>query len=126
MAIKLKKKRGFCLTYSKKAFLSCNNLFFFFFQLVAGVASSFVHNIPFFAILRFLVGFGLTGVMLSLYIYGLELVGPRIRTAAGNMIYLYLNGFQILFVLIVYFLRDWRPLLLVITVPAVLLFPFWK
>ena len=96
------------------------------FQLVAGVASSFVHNIPLFAILRFIVGFGLTGVMLSLYIYGMELVGPKIRTAAGNMMYFYSSGFQMLFILIAYFLREWRMLLLVITVPAVLLFPFWK
>lgn len=98
----------------------------FYFQLVAGVASSFVYNIPLFAILRFVVGFGLTGVMLSLYIYGMEFVGPEIRTAAGNMTYFYYNGFQMLFVLIAYFVREWRPLLLVATVPAVLLFPFWK
>jgi len=105
----------------KKCIFVCNAV-----MLVAGVASSFVHNIPLFAILRFIVGFGLTGVMLSLYIYGMELVGPKIRTAAGNMTYLYYNGFQMLFVLIAYFLREWRMLLLVITVPAVLLFPFWK
>ena len=100
--------------------------FVFCLQLIAGVASSFVHNIPLFTILRFIVGFGLTGVMLSLYIYVMELVGPKQRTAAGNMTYFYYNGFQMVFVLIAYFLRKWRTLLLVITVPAVLLFPFWK
>lgn len=105
----------------KKCIFVCNAI-----MLVAGVASSFVYNIPLFAILRFVVGFGLTGVMLSLYIYGMEFVGPEIRTAAGNMTYFYYNGFQMLFVLIAYFVREWRPLLLVATVPAVLLFPFWK
>jgi len=31
-----------------------------------------------------------------------------------------------LFVLIAYFERDWRNLLMIVTLPAVLLFPFWK
>ena len=95
-------------------------------QLIAGVASAFVHNIPLFAVLRFTVGFGLTGAMLSHYIYCMEIIGPKHRTAVGNAIYFFYNGFQMLFVLIAYFIRDWRIILLVITVPAVLLFPFWK
>lgn len=95
-------------------------------MLVSGVSSSFVHNIPLFAVLRFTNGFGLTGVMLSLYIYGLEIVGPKIRTAAGTMTYFYYNGFQMLLILIVYYVRTWRSLLLIVTIPAVVVFPFWK
>ena len=90
------------------------------------MASSFVHNIPLFAVLRFVSGFGLTGVMLSLYIYGLELVGPSIRTAAGNMTYFFYNGYQMLLVLIAYYVRSWRTLVLITTAPAILIFPFWK
>jgi len=95
-------------------------------MLLSGVASSFVHNIPLFAVLRFVSGFGLTGVMLSLYIYGLELVGPSIRTAAGNMTYFFYNGYQMLLVLIAYYVRSWRTLVLITTAPAILIFPFWK
>lgn len=95
-------------------------------MLISGFASAFVYSIPLFAVLRFMVGFGLTGVMLSLYIYGMELVGPNTRTAAGNITYFYYNGFQLLFVLIAYFERDWRNLSLICSVPAALLFPFWK
>ncbi|XP_074612948.1 organic cation transporter protein-like isoform X2 [Acropora palmata] len=95
-------------------------------MLLSGVASSFVHNIPLFAVLRFVSGFGLTGVMLSLYIYGLELVGPSIRTAAGNMTYFFYNGYQMLLVLIAYYVRSWRTLVLITTTPAILIFPFWK
>lgn len=95
-------------------------------MLLSGVASSFVRNIPLFAVLRFVSGFGLTGVMLSLYIYGLELVGPSIRTAAGNMTYFFYNGYQMLLVLIAYYVRSWRTLVLITTAPAILIFPFWK
>ena len=104
----------------------CLPWFIVIFQLITGFASAFVHSIPLFAVLRFMVGFGLTGVMLSLYIYGMELVGPNSRTAAGNITYFYYNGFQMLFVLIAYLERDWRNLSLIATVPATLLFPFWK
>ena len=97
-----------------------------FLQLVTGFGSAFVHSISLFAVLRFMVGFGLTGVMLAHYIYLMELVGPKTRTAAGNMTYFYYNGFQMLFVLIAYFERDWRNLIMIVTLPAVLLFPFWK
>ena len=104
----------------------CLPWFIVIFQLITGFPSAFVHSIPLFAVLRFMVGFGLTGVMLSLYIYGMELVGPNSRTAAGNITYFYYNGFQMLFVLIAYLERDWRNLSLIATVPATLLFPFWK
>ena len=104
----------------------CLPWFILIFQLITGFPSAFVHSIPLFAVLRFMVGFGLTGVMLSLYIYGMELVGPNNRTAAGNITYFYYNGFQMLFVLIAYLERDWRNLSLIASVPAALLFPFWK
>ncbi|CAH3139934.1 unnamed protein product [Pocillopora meandrina] len=105
----------------KKCIFICNAI-----MLITGFPSAFVHSIPLFAVLRFMVGFGLTGVMLSLYIYGMELVGPNCRTATGNITYFYYNGFQMLFVLIAYLERHWRNLSLIATVPAALLFPFWK
>ncbi|KAJ7388482.1 hypothetical protein OS493_037392, partial [Desmophyllum pertusum] len=73
-----------------------------------------------------MVGFGLAGAMLSHYVFVMELVGPSKRTAAGNIGYFYYNGFQMLFFLIAYFERDWRILIMAVTLPAILLFPFWK
>ncbi|KAK2572583.1 Organic cation/carnitine transporter 4 [Acropora cervicornis] len=95
-------------------------------ELLSGVVSSFVHNIPLFAFLRFLSGFGLSGVLLSHYIYSMELVGPSIRTAAGNISYFLYNGYQILLVLIAYYVRSWRSLLLITMATAVRVYPFWK
>ena len=100
--------------------------FFFLFQLVTGFGSAFVHSIPLFAVLRFMVGFGLTGVMLTHYIYVMELVGPAKRTAVANMGLFLVSGFQMLFILIAYLERDWRNMIMIVTLPAVFLFPFWK
>lgn len=55
-----------------------------------------------------------------------ELVGPSKRTAAGNLEFLFFNGLQSLFIIIAYFIRDWRMLTLAATLPGALLFPFWK
>jgi len=105
----------------KKCIFICNAI-----MLVTGFGSAFVHSTPLFAVLRFLVGFGLTGVMLAHYIYVMELVGPGKRTAVANMGLFLVSGFQMLFLLIAYFERDWRNLTMIVTLPAVLLFPFWK
>ncbi|KAJ7388480.1 hypothetical protein OS493_037390 [Desmophyllum pertusum] len=95
-------------------------------EILTGVPSAFVHSIPLFMVLRFMVGFSVVGVYLSQYIFVMELVGPSKRTAAGNLAGLFHNSFQASAVLISYFLRDWRMLILAFTVPAVLLFPFWR
>ncbi|KAL9982534.1 hypothetical protein ACROYT_G004588 [Oculina patagonica] len=105
----------------KKCMFICNAI-----MLLTGFGSAFVHSIPLFVVLRFMVGFGLIGIMLSRYILCMELVGPGTRTAAGNINFFYINGFQLLFVLIAYFERDWRILIMIVTLPAILLFPFWK
>lgn len=98
----------------------------YFLQVLTGFGSAFVHSIPLFAVLRFMVGFGLTGVMITHYIYVMELVGPTKRTAVANMGLFLVSGFQMLFLLIAYFERDWRKLIMIVTLPAALLFPFWK
>jgi len=98
----------------------------FLLQIIAGVVTTLVNSIALFAVFRFIVGFILTGVMLTQYVYFMELVGPSKRTAAGNLEFLFFNGFQPLFVIIAYFIRDWRMLTLAATLPGALLFPFWK
>lgn len=105
----------------KKCIFACNAV-----MILTGVTSALVDSVPLFTFLRFVVGFSLTGVMLTQYIYVMELIGPTKRTLAGNLEFLFFNGFQPLFVGIAYFVRDWRHLILISTLPAVLLFPFWK
>jgi len=95
-------------------------------MIIAGVVTTLVHSVALFAVFRFIVGFILTGVMLTQYVYFMELVGPSKRTAAGNLQFLFFNGFQPLFIIIAYFIRDWRMLTLAATLPGALLFPFWK
>ncbi|XP_001622468.2 organic cation transporter protein [Nematostella vectensis] len=95
-------------------------------MLAAGVASTLVDCVSFFAFLRFLVGFGLSGAMLSQFIYLMEIVGPKRRTLTGYVAYLFWGGFGLVILLFAYFIRGWRTLLLAGTLPAILLFPFWR
>jgi len=64
--------------------------------------------------------------MLAQYIYMIELVGPSMRTAAGTIPYFIGGVIQMLVILTAYLIREWRVYLLVVTAPAVLVFPFWK
>ncbi|XP_031557355.1 organic cation transporter protein-like [Actinia tenebrosa] len=105
----------------KECIFFCNALF-----IVSNTASAFVDCISFFAFLRFTVGFSMTGVMLTSYIYGVELAGPKKRTAAGIITYFYWSGSSVVFTLIAYLIRDWRYLLTATCLPNILLFPFWR
>ncbi|XP_048582229.1 organic cation transporter protein isoform X2 [Nematostella vectensis] len=93
---------------------------------VAGVGSACVDCVSFFAFLRFVVGFGLTGVMLSEYVYLAEMVGPKRRTLIAVLFALFGGAADIFFVLIAYLIRAWRTLLLVYTVPAFAVLLCWR
>ncbi|KAK3753623.1 hypothetical protein QZH41_014730, partial [Actinostola sp. cb2023] len=95
-------------------------------ELSAGVASSFVDCISFLAFLRFLVGLGIPGMVLPHFIFVMEFVGPSYRTAAGNF-NIFVHSFVGLWTTFcAYFIPNWRMFLLACTLPAVLLFPFWR
>ena len=65
------KLMGLCDTVPKTLTLFWTNSAIFF-QIIWGDASAFVHSIPLFAVVRFILGFSLTGVLLSQYIYVME------------------------------------------------------
>ncbi|KAK3752717.1 hypothetical protein QZH41_018692 [Actinostola sp. cb2023] len=89
-----------------------------------GVASA-VDSLSLFALLRFGAGFSLVGVMVTQYVYVLELVGPSKRTMAGKVTdFGWVLG-ACFTVMLAYLIREWRLLLLVGSVPgALFLFSF--
>ncbi|XP_020894669.1 organic cation transporter protein [Exaiptasia diaphana] len=105
----------------KKCIFLCNGI-----MTVAGFASSFSDCVSLMAFLWFIMGFGLTGLTLSQYIYVMEIVGPKARTMAGNINWLYWSAGYFLYVLLAYYIREWRILMAVSSIPGVLLFLFWK
>ncbi|XP_020914882.1 organic cation transporter protein [Exaiptasia diaphana] len=78
-----------------------------------------------FSFLRFFMGFSVAGIMLSQYVYILELVGPSKRTMAGKLTDFGWVVGACYTVMLAYFIRDWRILLIVASLSAaVLLFTF--
>ncbi|XP_078661280.1 organic cation transporter protein-like isoform X1 [Branchiostoma floridae x Branchiostoma belcheri] len=94
-------------------------------QLLFGVAVAFSPNYTLFVVFRAIVGASTSAVLLSSFVIGTELVAPSMRTWTGTLIEIFFAiGFMLL-ALIAYFIRDWRTLQLVISVPnAVFLFAY--
>ncbi|EDO41936.1 predicted protein [Nematostella vectensis] len=99
--------------------------FFSAFLTVFGGASSFVHHPVAFAVLRVFVGISLTSVMLTQFVYVMEIVGPRYRTMASNVMDIFWYGGACFLILFAYLLPAWRWLSLVYTLPIALILPFW-
>jgi OCT family organic cation transporter-like MFS transporter 4/5 len=101
-------------------------LFFYLFQVVCGTSSGFADCLSLFAILRFFAGAGNAGCLLVRYVYCMELVTTKHRTAAGFLCNIFVSlGFTTLS-LFAYLIRDWRYLMLAVTIPAAPLIFFWK
>ncbi|KAM9345110.1 solute carrier family 22 member 7-like [Symphorus nematophorus] len=85
--------------------------------IVFGFSSAFANSYVVFAVLRFLTGFGLTGITINSIVLSIEWVDIRHRSfigvigslawSVGNML---LAGFAFL-------VNDWRPLIMTVTAP---------
>ncbi|XP_048580784.1 organic cation transporter protein [Nematostella vectensis] len=105
----------------KPCIFACTTL-----MALTSAGSAYADCISLFALLRFLLGIGLTGVMLTSFVYSLELVGPKRRTLISALTGIFWAGGGLLNLLESYFIRDWRLLLFVYSIPAVLLLPLWR
>ncbi|XP_019630105.1 PREDICTED: organic cation transporter protein-like [Branchiostoma belcheri] len=94
-------------------------------QLIFGVAVAFSPNYTLFVVFRAFVGASASAVFLPCFVIGTELVAPSMRTWAGTVGEIFFAIGYMLLALIAYFIRDWRTLQLVISVPnAVFLFAY--
>ncbi|EDO47492.1 predicted protein, partial [Nematostella vectensis] len=101
--------------------------FVFTATLILGAAVSVVVDcVSFLCFLRFVVGVGCSGIFTGTFTLVLEFVGPNRRTMIG-CVYQYYWAFGFMsFVLTAYFIRDWRPMVLLTSLPALSLFLFIK
>ncbi|XP_049563220.1 solute carrier family 22 member 5 isoform X5 [Orcinus orca] len=86
----------------------------------------FSKNFEMFAMLFFLVGMGQISNYVAAFVLGTEILGKSVRiifSTLGVCIF-YAFGYMLL-PLFAHFIRDWRMLLLALTVPGVLCFPLW-
>ena len=76
--------------------------------------------------LRGITGFFQGGVYITLYVLTTEFVGPKHRSFAGTLVWIFYTSSLMLLAGLAYGIRDWRTLSIVISVPAFPLLIFWR
>ncbi|KAK7925213.1 hypothetical protein WMY93_007523 [Mugilogobius chulae] len=82
---------------------------------------------PVFCGLYFVVGMGRISAYVTTFVLGMEVLSPNVRTAfstAGRVVCSFAAGYMLMPVA-AYFLRDWKSLLLGLTLPSLSLVPLW-
>ncbi|XP_053188166.1 organic cation/carnitine transporter 2 [Scomber japonicus] len=95
-------------------------------QTVATLIQVFSPSWPMFCAVFFIVGMGHISNYVTAFVLGTELLGPRVRiiySTAGVSLFFAL-GYMLL-PLLAFFIRDWRMLLLGLTLPGFLYVPLW-
>ncbi|XP_054752660.2 organic cation transporter protein-like [Lytechinus pictus] len=90
-------------------------------SLISGVAIVFSPTWWFFATMRFFMGFGNIAFNITLYVIGTEYIGPSKRSLIILVSTTYALGYMFL-ALPAYFIRSWRLLTLILTLPLLFLF----
>ncbi|XP_074528310.1 solute carrier family 22 member 4-like [Halichoeres trimaculatus] len=95
-------------------------------QAVATIIQVFSQSWVMFCAIYFIVGFGSISKYVSAFVLGTEILGPRIRTIYSTAgVSLFFGAGYMLLPLFAFFLRDWRMLLLGLSLPGFLCIPFW-
>ncbi|XP_061660440.1 solute carrier family 22 member 6 [Syngnathoides biaculeatus] len=89
---------------------------------VAGTCAAFSTSFPVFCLCRFGCGMALSGLALNTFSLIVEWIPTRVRTGVGTLTgYCYTMG-QLILAAIAYFVRDWRWLTLVVSLPFYVFF----
>ncbi|XP_046583398.1 organic cation transporter protein-like [Haliotis rubra] len=96
-----------------------------FFHCASSISIAFAPNMVGFIALRFINGVSSTGVFMTSFVIGMELVGPSKRVLAGIVIELFWCLGLFILGALAYALRDWQHLQLVVSVPPVLMLFMW-
>ena len=94
-------------------------------QVVCGTVSGVADCLSLFALFRVGAGAAAAGLLLSRFVYCVELATTATRTHAGFVSNMFMTlGYSVL-ALAAWLLPDWRHLMLVISAPWCLLLPLW-
>lgn len=93
--------------------------------ILSGVLMAVVPYWTAFALLRAFVGFAHPGIFVIAVVIGMELVGPSKRKVASVISGIFFSFGQIILGCLAYFIRDYRYLQLVISLPALIFMCYW-
>ena len=92
--------------------------------ILIGFATSFVENVWLLVFLRFAVGFVIPGALVQSYVIASELVSGRYRPFNGTMLWLFFAIGLCIMGLKAYFIRQWKILYIVCTIPYIVVVAF--
>jgi len=93
--------------------------------IAVGSVSSFL-PVPAFIFCRFIIGFCVPGTYQTMVMLITEIVGPKYRAFAGNIIFVFVTTTFAILGLKAYFIREWRLLHIVCSAPYVVVLLFYK
>nr|XP_046258896.1 solute carrier family 22 member 7-like isoform X2 [Scatophagus argus] len=103
----------FCDKYGRKTTLLASYVM----ALVFGFSSAFANSYIVFAVLRFLTGFGLTGIGITSIVLSIEWVDTRHRSFIGVIGSLSWSAGNMLLAGLAFAVNDWRALTMTVTAP---------
>ena len=90
--------------------------------VVCGLAASASTNVKMFAVLQFFTAMGQVGLFQTLFVLGVELVGPSKRVLCGIVIeYFFVLG-ELYLALVAWYFRSWRYIQLAAVAPGIIFF----
>ncbi|KAK5899299.1 hypothetical protein CesoFtcFv8_008794 [Champsocephalus esox] len=90
-----------------------------------GFTSALSYNFTMFAVMRFLTGFGISGISIASIVLCIEWVDIKHRTKVGVLMSLDWSIFTTLLPVVAYFVNDWRVLTATVTSPLILAMISW-
>ena len=94
--------------------------------ITVGFVSIFMPSLYLFIACRFVIGFFLPGTMTQMFIIMTEIVGSKYRAFAGLLVFEFGVVSTVILGLKAYFIRNWKYLHMVCTVPYIFLVVFFK
>jgi len=94
-------------------------------QIVSSIIAAFSVNYMMFIFFRFLIAFSVSGVFECGFVLVTEIVSPKLRTPFGVLTQFPFGMGAALLPLVAYFVKDWQPLQLAISVPCILLISYY-
>ncbi|KAJ7383539.1 hypothetical protein OS493_027202 [Desmophyllum pertusum] len=98
------------------------------FGFIIGVFSlltAFPHAYWLFAVFRFIIGFGVGGASIGIYVLVTEMAGVRHRSLIGVSLWYFWTFSLLVLDLLAYLIRDWRKLAIACGVPAIPIVVGW-
>ena len=97
-----------------------------FMIIVFTFGMAFAHRLWLVVFCRFFVGFFEGGAGLSMFVLSTELVGPKRRAFAATLVWFYFSAALMIMGLKAFFIRDWRLLVIVCSIPWIFVMVFYK